>query len=338
MERAQKALRRYKYRLMSMKNVLGVGIGYKISRNKVTYKPALMVLVRKKLPKQKLHRDEIIPETIAEANTDVIEVGDVKLLIQDRTAKQRPARPGISIGHYKITAGTFGAVVKDAETGEPLILSNNHVLANATDGSDGRSAIGDPILQPGPYDGGTNKDVIARLYRFVPVIKEEKATQCSVASFVQEFSNFMLSMLKPNYRVQFMKLSGKENLVDAALAKPVSQDIIRSDILELGTVKGTASAEVGLAVRKSGRSSGVTTGKIKVINATIRVLMGDSESSEYAVFANQLVTEPLAQGGDSGSLVLDENNMAVGLLFAGSEKASIVNPIDSVMEQLKVKF
>ncbi len=49
--------------------------------------------------------------------TDVVEIGEVRLLT--RTGRVRPAPPGVSIGHPKITAGTFGALVKDADTGEP---------------------------------------------------------------------------------------------------------------------------------------------------------------------------------------------------------------------------
>ncbi len=84
--------------------------------------------------------------------TDVIEIGRVRLM--ERAVKMRPALPGSSIGHYKISAGTFGVVVRDKNSGEKLILSNNHILANGSNGSDGRASVGDAILQPGPYDGG----------------------------------------------------------------------------------------------------------------------------------------------------------------------------------------
>jgi hypothetical protein len=71
--------------------------------------------------------------------------------------------PGVSIGHYQVTAGTFGALVTDRATGERFILSNNHVLANSND-----SQLGDAILQPGAIDGGLNPgDVVAHLHRVV---------------------------------------------------------------------------------------------------------------------------------------------------------------------------
>jgi hypothetical protein len=53
---------------------------------------------------------------------------------------------------------------------------------------------------------------------------------------------------------------------------------------------------------------------------------------------DQIVTSNISQGGDSGSLVLDENNNAVGLLFAGSDKATIFNRIQNVFRELKVEL
>ncbi len=123
--------------------------------------------------------DEVIPKRIGRCCTDVIEVGEMRFL--GRTERVRPAQPGVSIGHYKVTAGTFGAVVRDRKTGELFILSNNHVLANATDGRDGRARIGDPIYQPGSYDGGTRDDVIARQERFVPIYRSSREVDCRVA-------------------------------------------------------------------------------------------------------------------------------------------------------------
>src|SRR5256885_6979139 len=63
--------------------------------------------------------------------------------------RSRPAPLGFSVGHPLITAGSIGARVADA-AGNVFVLSNNHVLANSND-----ATIGDPALQPGPFDGGT---------------------------------------------------------------------------------------------------------------------------------------------------------------------------------------
>lgn len=334
MERIRNLIRRYEKKLLSLDNVVGIGTGYKIVRGKITNRPAIMVLVRKKIPEGELKSKQIVPRTLNEVPTDVIEVGEIRLL-SIRTEKSRPARPGMSIGHYKITAGTFGAVVKDEKTGEPLILSNNHVLANATDGSDGKSSIGDPILQPGSYDGGSMSDVIAHLERFIPIIKNSGQTSCPVATRIEKLVNSFLKFLKPDYRMQFIKTTSSHNLIDAAVAKPLKSEYITAEIMDMGKINGITEPKIGMAVKKSGRTSGVTMSEIKALDVVLKVMLGPSEE---ATFYEQILTGPLAQPGDSGSLVVDENMNAVGLLFAGSDEATIINPIINVMKLLKVTF
>lgn len=336
MEQIHSILKKHKKKLMSMKNVVGVGVGYKESVAASTGEPKMgvVVLVKHKLPENQLEARHIVPKDLDGIVTDVIEVGDLRLL--GRTDRGAAAQPGVSIGHYKITAGTFGAVVKDRKTGEPLILSNNHVLANASNGTDNRAKLGDPILLPGPHDGGTlEKDIIGRLYRFRPVVKTYGQSSCAKAAVAEIWLNAMVRMLAPRYAVKVMRQAGSGNKVDAAVAKPVDPDRLNPEILELGTVTGTAEAEVGMEVVKSGRTTGVTTGDVKAIHAAVQVDMGDGEQ---AVFEDQIVASPMSQGGDSGALVLDKKNRAVGLLFAGSDKATVFNRIQNVMEELDITF
>ncbi|MBF7084147.1 hypothetical protein IT084_14345 [Desulfallas sp. Bu1-1] len=151
MERHFRTLEKVKDRILKLPNVRGVGVGYKRVDMTRTDKPAIIVFVEKKVAAKELHRAHRVPAKINGLDTDVIEIGRVRLL-KERSNKIRPALPGSSIGHYKISAGTFGAVVKDKKTGEKLILSNCHILANGSSGNDGRAKIGDPILQPGGCD------------------------------------------------------------------------------------------------------------------------------------------------------------------------------------------
>jgi hypothetical protein len=333
-ERIQRLLRQYEKKLMSLDNVVGIGMGYKIVRGRTTNKPAVMVLVKRKYPEGQLKSKHVVPKALNEVPTDVIEVGEIRLL-SSRTEKARPARPGMSIGHFKVTAGTFGAVVRDEKTGEPLILSNNHVLANATDGKDGKSAVGDPILQPGTYDGGSMSDVIASLERFVPITKSSGQDRCPIARGVEKAANAVLKMVKPNYRMHFVKNNNSYNLIDAAVAKPVKPEYILQDIFDLGKIKGTVEPRIGMTVKKSGRTSGITESSIKALDVRLKVMLGPSEE---AAFCEQILTGPMAQPGDSGSIVVDENMNAVGLLFAGSDQATIINPIANVMKLLKITF
>ena len=55
-------------------------------------------------------------------------------------------------------------------------------------------------------------------------------------------------------------------------------------------------------------------------------------------FVDQLMTTGMSQGGDSGSVVLDMDRYVVGLLFAGSDVATMINPIQAVLSALNVQM
>ncbi len=335
--KAKKLIYRYHQDLLKLENVVGVGYGIREKGGNKTGEDAIVVLVDRKLPSEKLRSRDLIPQTMEDYRTDVIEIGEIQFLNNNlRTSRMRPALPGVSIGHYKITAGTLGAIVRDKNTGKPLILSNNHVLANITNGRDNRSSIGDAILQPGTYDGGSKpKDVIGHLERFIPIERGYgNRPTCPIANTLEKLANFTLHLIKPDYELKFFK-NGEGNLVDCAVASPINNKVIGTKIVEIGEIKGTKEPEVGMKVKKSGRTSGITRGKVKVINSTIEVKMTENES---AIFHDQFIVDPISKPGDSGSLVVDENNNAVGLLFAGSDKATVCNWIEYVMDELDIEL
>ncbi|MCK8817075.1 S1 family peptidase [Natroniella sulfidigena] len=332
MKRIKDVIDKYKSQLFALENVVGVGCGYKEVNGRKINEECIVILVENKLDQDQLDKNHIVPQTIEQHKTDVIEVGKVELLSSDkvRTTKLRPAQPGASIGHYKITAGTFGTVVKDKKTNEPLILSNNHVLANITDGRDGRAEKGDIILQPGSYDGGDDEqDVIGHLERFVP-IHNEQASTCPLLRGLTRVLNGFGRLLNFPYQMEPMSA---ENKVDAAVAKPKSPDLIKTEIMGLGEIEGIAEPVVNMRVKKSGRTTGITESRIKAIGVTINVQLSDTES---AVFTDQIVTDPFSMPGDSGSIVINDDNEVVGLLFAGSDKSTICNRIDNVLEALDI--
>lgn len=322
-------------KLLQLPHVNAVGLGYKRKGGKLTGEPAVVVFVERKVPLQSLSASELVPLRVGELQTDVEEVGQLRLL-SSRQQRVRPAMPGVSIGHKSVTAGTFGAVVFDNSTGEPLILSNNHVLANRTNGRDGRSRLGDPIVQPGVYDGGSiPKDVIGTLYKFVPLQLETEESACPIASIASLYINKFMRLHRPHYRMRFFKKTGASNLVDCALAKPVNREDVSAEIVEIGQVKGVTEPTTGMQVKKSGRTSGLTTGTVRAVSVVARVSMGDDCT---AIFEDQFMTTAMSKGGDSGSLVLDDQNRAVGLLFAGSDLSTVCNRITNVLRALDVRF
>ena len=124
--------------------------------------------------------------------------------------------------------------------------------------------------------------------------------------------------------------------MDAALARPILETDTRDDIMDVGEVVGVKDATLGMTVVKSGRTTGMTSGIVNVLDATVTVGYGESRT---AAFENQIVTTPMSEGGDSGSLMLESGSgLAVGLLFGGSSQATLFNPIQAVLDGLQVDF
>ena len=155
----KKYLRTASAEFLDRPNITSVGIGYKIKDGRPTKELSLQFTVARKVAPEDVESigAKILPKTIVvngiAVPTDVIERSfEVHLRVVRPEAK--PARksavdpivPGVSIAHRAETAGTAGAVVYDARTGEPYVLSNWHVL----NGDTGR--IGDAITQPGSFD------------------------------------------------------------------------------------------------------------------------------------------------------------------------------------------
>ena len=287
-----RVLRNYEKLLLAKANVVGVGVGEKISGGLPKGSLSVKVYVEKKVVRAQLAKDDLIPQKLSGVESDVEEVG--KLIALANTNRYRPALGGVSIGHYQITAGTLGCLVKDRKTTAVFMLSNNHVLANSNN-----AKKNDPILQPGSYDGGKKpKDTIGYLDKWIAI----------------QFNN-------------------QVNFIDAALAKPKNKSWVKPEILQIGIPTGHGEAKLGIFVQKSGRTTGYTTGKIKDISATVKV----QYDQKVALFQNQILTTAMSQGGDSGSLVLDQQKRAVGLLFAGSDVVTICNPISEVLKLLDVE-
>jgi hypothetical protein len=312
--------------LLGRTNVVATGIGYKVSRGQITDTLSIVCSVREKLPTAQLAGRDILPASVSGIPTDVIQTGPIRAL-QSRTDRHRPAPGGVSIGHRDITAGTLGCLVK--KDGETFILSNNHVLANSND-----AQIGDPILQPGPYDGGRlPQDHIANLEQFVPISIAGAPIVCPTARGIAALLNLLARLLGSGARLAAISAGVEENLVDAAIARPLNLEDVSDEILEIGTLQGTARGELGMAIKKSGRTTGFTTGQILQVDVSVNVQYG---TGRVAFFTDQLMAGAMSQGGDSGSAVLDESNRLVGLLFAGSDNSTVINRIENVFSALGI--
>lgn len=204
--------------------------------------------------------------------------------------------------------GTLGSLIQ--VNGVQYVMSNYHVFESDIVPGGNRiiANTGDPVIQPGLIDVNCNASA-AR----------------TVATLVK------LSSL-PNSNV------------DVSVAQ-ASAGMVRPDgaILEIGTLSSsTVSAFLSQAVKKSGRTTGLTHSQISGLNATVSVTY-DNECAGAATFTKTFTGQiviannrsSFLNSGDSGSLMVEDvsiNPHAVGLLYAGSNTSAIANPIGQVLE------
>jgi hypothetical protein len=311
--RIQEVQDKHEIELLQMDNVVGVATSLKTKGGKPTGEWSLSVLVESKKPKAQVEKTSLVPPRIDSVSTDVVEVGKLEALVFN--APVRPALPGYSIGHHNITAGTFGCLVRDIrrccckpekesdctqsreECAGDYLILSNNHVLAASN----QGKPGDLILQPGPFDGGVYpSSAIATLERFEPI----------VFTFPQGY-----------------------NLVDAAVARPSHSRNATASIIGILIPRGVDQAFIGAPVIKAGRTTQVTVGIVIAVNATVAINYGIG----VAVFRHQIITTAMAAGGDSGSLLMDANLSAVGLLFAGSAVVTIHNHIADVEAALGVR-
>lgn len=326
LQEVRRTIGQAKNELLSKPNVVAVGIGFKTTDGRPTDELAVIASVVAKQPRERLAAREMVPPRLDGVPTDVVATGPI-FAFQGRTDRVRPAPGGVSIGHFAITAGTLGCVVKKG--GRIQILSNNHVLANSND-----ATVGDPIIQPGSADGGRDPDDrIALLSEFVPIEFDDLGSTCPMGNAAAGALNAIAAVLGSGTRLRAVRPLQAENLVDCAIAEPLDVGAVDPHILDIGTIAGLAEGRLRLPIQKSGRTTGHTTGTIQQVDVTVQVSYGVGRS---ATFVDQLMAGAMSQGGDSGSAVLDMDRNLVGLLFAGSTNSTIINRIQNVLQLLDV--
>lgn len=327
--------------LQGYKNVVSVGIGKKITKGKDTGEYAIVVGVRYKVPLDQLAEEDIIPTDVEEVKTDVVAVGTIsinppiKAQGLERVSRVRPAKPGYSIGNVDISAGTLGCLVYRGN--ETFLLSNAHVFTpDATE----PVAASKQIVQPGPYDGGSvPDDLVGLLEEYVQVKPIFSLSDCPLSKSVTRTLTNTARKFRRQSRFFAFAESEDTNLVDAAIAHPTAE--VSDEIEGLGHIAGPdVFALLGKDVQKSGRTTGVTSGKISQIDVSINVSYGfDWIIPKIAAFEQQILIESpnqFSQGGDSGSVIFAPNSQVCGLLFAGNEggTTTIANQIDNVLSAL----
>jgi hypothetical protein len=251
---------------------------------------------------------------------------------------------GISGANTNLTgqSGTIGYFCtrksKWARRKEIHLLSNSHVFADLRKA---KVDDGDLIMQPSPGEASSNRP-IGTLVNF--------------------------SALKFDGDIK------EANSIDAAIAKLWGPQQHKPVIPLIGAVKGYVAKkdiEIGEAARKFGRTTGYTEGRVFSIYLDIRIRY--DRTGQSAFFRDQFLIEPTSSSpkfvakGDSGSLLVDAEQHAIGLIFAGTsempqslravtnngavagtkpaanhpqriEGYGVANPISEVLERLRIEL
>ncbi|HYL64040.1 MAG TPA: hypothetical protein VE077_15600 [Candidatus Methylomirabilis sp.] len=259
---------------------------------------------------------------VSQANTAATSIVTVTLVPQGQNAESGAVELGTSGGNIHASStsgntitccgGTLGSLI--VNNGTDYILSNNHVLANSDAGT-----IGDAITQPGLIDA---------------------QCQTTGTATVANLSQFLTLENNP------------PNPIDAAIAQIVSGKVDTSgNILLLGATTDAngvpvpgppeagpgEAAAVGLAVAKSGRTTGLTCSTVDSISAafSVQYQKGCGTGAMFTLnYTGQIsvLGGGFSNEGDSGSLIVRQDTAnAVALLFAGSDTDAVGNPIGAVL-------
>src|SRR5215467_8957629 len=263
-------------------------------------------------------------EALSTANPSNMGTATVTLNVPNQSAESKPIDLGTSGsngndsntsgGRVTCCGGTLGALV--ARGGTQYILSADHVLARS-----GAGTARDAIVQPGLID-----------------------TNCSSSQ-----TTTVANLTQGSFNLQ----NPPSATVDAAIAQVVSGAVNSSgNILLLGSstdasgvpVPGAPNggpgqaASVGLAVAKSGRTTGLTCSTVGATNVRVSVdytTNCDGSGTKFTVIYNNQVDVlggDFSGGGDSGSLIVTQSNATpVALLYAGSSTDTVGNPVSDVL-------
>jgi endonuclease G len=268
-------------------NITSVGVGLKNGSGPVSLQftvgekgaSALETLDTTEIPPTITLADgTVVPTDVIERSyKPAFELVDVEAL-DERKVRRDPIQPGISISHPRGTAGTIGLIVFDRVSGAPCVLSNWHVLHG------NRGAIGDQVVQPGPFDdNNVSGNVAGKLLR-----------------------------------------SHLGNAGDCALARIEQRGIERSALNLGVTAMRMARVTLGDKVVKSGRTTGVTYGIVRRVDVIAKIdyraPTGEQPIGGFEIGvdpARPPADGEISMGGDSGSAWMIASGARATDIFAG---------------------
>jgi hypothetical protein len=283
-------------RLRHIPGITNIGVGAKEVAGEITGEFAFRVYVSMKLPPGDVPSGWRIPERIEGIATDVLPASSTAALVDTR--KVRPLRGGIQLKNEYVQddtralAGTIGCLVKYINTLEVMALTCEHVTLA------GQAAVGVAVGQP----------------RYV--------VSCCCCTY-NAIGTAFRALKNAQVDCAIVKL-------DADVANEVESADGLNAVEGIGTLAGAAQAVCFETVRKRGRTSELTTGRV------IDVLF---EGSQILVEPTAAAPAPFADLGDSGSVIVNDANKVIGLLWAtdvATRRRGVANHIGPVMRELEI--
>jgi len=312
--------------ILKRPGVTGVDIGYKYVKGKKTDKLAIRVYVEKKKP---VPTTERIPKEIQGVDTDVIQrkfllhprlvrVADLELKAD--TGNYDPLQGGISIGPCRSVYLDATEAACHGAPGAGWYVFVGTLGAFVRDNTSGAEMMLSNFHVMCVDDAWSVGDTMAQ-----PSRVDGGNCPADVVGALQRAS-----------------LGGQ---VDCAVASHTARGY-QCSIVDIGTVTGTAAATEDMAVRKRGRTTGLTYGIVDTIDLTVTIdycngLGSVTLTNQIGIDVDPAQSAKFGDSGDSGSVVVNgDTRQVVGLYFAGTADGTygVANPIQAVLTALNVSI
>ncbi|MCF3105169.1 hypothetical protein IPZ58_26780 [Streptomyces roseoverticillatus] len=300
---------RVEQQFLDQPNVTGIDVGYKEVGGELTDQIAVRVHVARKT--DDIPSADRVPERIDGFVTDVVErvyelqvaSRPVDMTLQADTRHVATLKGGVSMGPSRV----IGGFVFSGTLGAVVIDNATRAKAALTNfhvaAVDSDFQVGDRMVQPSLGDTG-----VAPQGEFGALLRATLSTA-----------------------------------VDGALISIDPGRAASCEVDEIGPVRGTKKATLGMAVRKRGRTTGLTHGSVDGVSGSVQVDYGDglgvrTLKNQVSIKADASRNALFSDHGDSGSVIVDDDGFVVALLFAGAGDSTSANPIAAVLSELNISM
>ncbi|MFC9325697.1 hypothetical protein [Kitasatospora sp. NPDC057015] len=300
---------RVEQRFLDQPGVTGIDVGYKVVGGERTGEIAVRVYVARKTDDVPL--DQRVPPDIDGVVTDVLErtyelhvaARPLGVSLQSDTTHYTTLQGGVSMGPSRAVGGFVYAGTLGAVVIDNTTQAHVALTNFHVAAVDSTWQTGDRMVQPSRIDTGV-----------VPT---------------DEFGAILRATLS--------------DAVDGAVISIDPGRATSCQIVDIGDVRGTKTAALGTAVRKRGRTTGLTYGTVDGISASVRLDYGDGLgvhvlTNQVSIAADTPRNAVFSDHGDSGSVIVDDGGFVIALLFGGSGSNTVGNPIAAVESELDISL